>query len=66
MQQDPAAGVLSFQRRTADLKANFLRAHRVTPLGVAEDTFDRTEAQNRGALHSHVLWWAKRRRLPAG
>ena len=66
VQQDPAAGVLSFQRRNADMKANFLRAYRVTPLGVAEDTFDRTEAQNRGALHSHVLWWAKRRRLPSG
>ena len=54
VQQDPAAGVLSFQRRNADMKANFLRAYRVTPLGVAEDTFDRTEAQKRWALHGHL------------
>ena len=66
VQKDPAAGVLSFQRRNYELKTNFLRANRVTPLGISEDTFDRTEAQNRGALHSHILWWARRRRLPPG
>ena len=66
VQKDPAAGVLSFQRRNYELKANFHRANRVTPLGISEDTFDRTEAQMRGALHAHILWWAKRRRLPPG
>ena len=66
LQKDPLAGVISFQRRNMELKTNFLRAHRVTPLGISTDTFDRTEAQNRGALHAHILWWAKRRRLPPG
>ena len=66
VQKDPTAAVLSFQRRNLEMKTNFLRANRVTPLGISEDTFDRTEAQNRGALHAHILWWAKRRKLPAG
>ncbi len=66
VQKDPTAAVLSFQRRNLEMKTNFLRANRVTPLGISEDTFDRAEAQNRGALHSHILWWAKRRRLPDG
>jgi hypothetical protein len=66
VQKDPTAAVLSYQRRSLELKTNFLRANRVTPLGIFEDTFDRTEAQNRGALHAHILWWARRRRLPAG
>lgn len=62
----PTAAVLSFQRRTLEVKANFLRANRVTPLGITKDTFDRTEAQKRNALHSHIVWWPKRRKLPDG
>ena len=31
------------------------------PLGIAQDWWDRTEAQVRGALHSHiVVWWLPR------
>ena len=66
VQEDPVAAVLSFQRRSLELKTNFLRSHLVTPLGISEDTFDRTEAQKRQALHAHILWWAKRRKLPNG
>jgi hypothetical protein len=64
--EDPGAAVLSFQRRTLAIKQHFLRLNRATPLGVTKDYFDRTEAQNRGSLHSHILFWAKRRRLPPG
>ena len=54
VQKDPTAAVLRFQRRNLELKASFLRAYQATPIGISEDTFDRTEAQNRGALHAHI------------
>ena len=63
VQDDATAAVLSFQMRTHALKQNFLRRHQRTPLGVATDYWDRTEAQTRQALHAHILWWAKRRKL---
>jgi hypothetical protein len=66
VQEDPTAAVLSFQARNLGVKTNFLRANQVTPLGISKDNFDRTEAQKRNALHSHNLWFAKRRKLPAG
>eukprot|EP00973_Karenia_brevis_P007629 1037056-Karenia_brevis.AAC.1 len=36
------------------------RGHR-TPLGTVKDWWDRTEAQMRAALHSHILVWMKPR-----
>ena len=53
--------VLSFQRRTAEFKKWFLRRGEVTPLGMTKDWWDRTEAQQRAALHSHIpTWFVKR------
>ena len=63
IQEDATAAVLSFQRRTHALKAEFLVRHKETPLGVAVANWDRTEAQTREALHSHILGWNKRRKL---
>eukprot|EP00973_Karenia_brevis_P092169 12411109-Karenia_brevis.AAC.1 len=37
-----------------------------TPLGTIKDWWDRTEAQMRAALHSHILVWMKRRPEPPG
>ena len=64
IQKDAAASVLSYQRRSRGLKREFLRRHCVTPLGISSDHWDRTEAQSRQALHAHIPWWAKRRRMP--
>ena len=57
--------VLSFQRRVHAAKANFLRRGHTTPLGRLCDWWDRTEAQARAALHSHILGWFERRENPA-
>ena len=40
--------------------------HRPSPLGIVTDDWDRTEAQTRQALHSHIVWWSKRRRIDPG
>lgn len=53
---------LSFQRRVQAIKLDFLRRCTPTPLGVCHDFWDRTEAQQRGALHSHILVWFRKRR----
>ena len=53
--------VLSFQRRVAAIKLHFLPRGKPTPLGIPLDYWDRTEAQQRGALHSHTLVWCKKR-----
>ena len=66
IQQNATAATLSFQRRTHALKAAFMRRHLRTPLGVTTDYWDRTEAQVRQALHSHILYWCKRRKTPFG
>ena len=55
---------LSFQRRVHSIKAEFLRRCAKTPLGITHDYWDRTEAQQRGALHSHILVWFRKRRAP--
>ena len=47
--------VLSFQRRVHHMKAKFMVRNSSTPLGILQDWWDRTEAQNRAALHSHLL-----------
>ena len=49
------AVVLSYQRRVAGIKKHFLGRGRTTPLGLVHDIWDRTEAQQRGALHAHIL-----------
>ena len=36
------------------------------PLGVSRGFWDRTEAQTRQALHSHILTWNKRRKMNDG
>ena len=46
---------LSFQRRVQSIKQEFLRRGATTPLGIPQDYWDRTEAQQRGALHAHIL-----------
>lgn len=56
--------VLAFQRRVGALKDNFMRRGERTPLGVVRDWWDRTEAQMRAALHSHILVWMKPRKEP--
>ena len=66
IQKDAAAAVLSFQRRTRAVKQNFLVRNKRTPLGVSRGFWDRTEAQTRQALHSHILKWDKRRKLNNG
>ena len=53
---------LSFQRRVQAIKLDFLKRCTPTPLGVCHDFWDRTEAQQRGALHSHILVWFRKRR----
>eukprot|EP00973_Karenia_brevis_P082500 11435232-Karenia_brevis.AAC.1 len=40
-----------------------MRRGEKTPLGVAQDWWDRTEAQVRAALHAHILTLLKRRLL---
>jgi hypothetical protein len=55
--------VLSFQRRVLAIKEHFLKRNNTTPLGIVHDYFDRTESQQRGALHSHILLWLRRRLL---
>ena len=47
--------VLSFQRRVNAIKTNFMDRGKKTPLGRIRDWWDRTEAQMRAALHSHIL-----------
>ena len=56
--------VLSFQRRVLVAKKLFLRRGKQAPLGIIEDYWDRTEAQQRGSLHAHILCWFKRKRRP--
>ena len=53
--------VLSFQRRMFHMKKKFMVRGKQTPLGVAEDWWDRTEEQMRGALHAHTLVWFESR-----
>ena len=52
--KDAAAAVLSFQRRTRAFKEKFLKQHHRTPLGITTHYWDRTEAQMRHSLHSHI------------
>ena len=56
--------VLSYQRRILAIKKYFLVRGKKTALGVVEDYWDRTEAQQRGSLHSHTLCWFKRKLRP--
>ena len=56
--------VLSYQRRIAATKENFMRRNKKTPLGIIQDWWDRTEAQMRAALHAHILCWFKPRSFP--
>ena len=44
-----------FQRRVRAIKQEFLKRAAKTPLGITQEYWDRTEAQQRGALHSHIL-----------
>ena len=53
--------VLSFQRRVYNMKKKFMVRNKRTPLGRILDWWDRTEAQMRAALHSHILCWFYRR-----
>ena len=53
---------LSFQRRVRSIKRDFLKRGTATPLGITQDYWDRTEAQQRGALHAHILVWYQKRR----
>ena len=57
--------VLSFQRRVHHMKAKFMVRNSSTPLGILQDWWDRTEAQNRAAPHAHILAWFRRRRSTA-
>ena len=50
-----------FQRRVQAIKMDFLKRCTTTPLGMCHDFWDRTEAQQRGALHSHILVWFRKR-----
>ena len=52
---------LSYQRRTHAIKVNFLRRQQESPLGIVTDYWGRTESQQRGSLHAHVLVWLRRR-----
>ena len=56
--------VLSFQRRVAATKQEFMVRGKMTPLGITKDYWDRTEAQMRAALHSHTLSFYEERELP--
>ena len=49
MEQHAMEHVLSFQRRVAAIKKDFLPRGKRTPLGIPLDYWDRTEAQQRGA-----------------
>lgn len=53
---------LSFQRRVRSIKQDFLKRGVATPLGITSEYWDRTEAQQRGALHSHILVWFRKRK----
>lgn len=53
--------VIAFQRRVSALKTSFMQRGKRTPLGIVQDWWDRTEAQQRAALHSHILCWFKLR-----
>ena len=53
---------LSFQRRVQSIKLEFLRRGASTPLGIPQDYWDRTEAQQRGALRAHILVWLRKRK----
>ena len=57
---------LSYQRRVHAIKVNFFRRQQESPLGIVTDYWDRTESQQRGSLHAHVLVWLRRRELEAG
>ena len=50
-----------FQRRVQSIKREFLKRGATTPLGIPQDYWDRTEAQQRGALHAHILVWFRKR-----
>ncbi len=52
---------MSFQRRVLACKKYFLARGKRTPLGIVQDYWDRTEAQQRGSLHAHILAWFKLR-----
>ena len=56
--------VLSFQRRVAGTKQEFMVRGKRTPLGITKDYWDRTEAQMRAALHAHILSHYELRELP--
>ena len=58
--------ITSYQRRVAAIKAEFFRRGQRTPLGEVRDSWDRTEAQKRGALHQHILVWFLPRELKPG
>ncbi len=58
----PLEHVLSFQRHVLACKKCFLARDKRTPLGIVQDYWDRTEAQQRGSLHTHILTWLKLRR----
>ena len=57
---------LSYQRRVHAIKVHFLKRYHDTPLGEVIDYWDRTESQQRGSLHAHILVWLKRVRAPTG
>ena len=59
-----AEHVLSYQRRIQATKKHFMVRGKRTPLGRLLDWWDRTEAQMRAALHSHILLWFRRRTTP--
>jgi len=56
--------VLSYQRRIAATKDAFFTRNKLTPLGIVQDWWDRTEAQMRAALHAHILVWFRPRKMP--
>ena len=58
--------VLSYQRRIHTIKRHFLQRGKRTPLGITQDYWDRTEAQQRGSLHAHILAWFRKRQRPHG
>ena len=55
--------VISYQRRLNYIKNEFFSRSSSTPLGDLMDWWDRTEAQKRGSLHSHILCWFQKRDL---
>jgi len=56
--------VISYQKRLNRIKQEFFARDLTTPIGKLQDWWDRTEAQQRGALHSHILCWFEKRTLP--